>query len=139
MKCPFCWSRHEVDTELKFERAKGITNQTVDKWDNGGYYCLECGLAGPKNVIETLSFLLKREKKECKNCKLNYPLQYWSGYGWFHSNTDGGPDIRCEDEEVQKRPNPNEIEDLVSDAAKAEEVFDIDDLESFTTRYKDIE
>ena len=123
MKCPFCWLRHEIDTELKFERAKGITNQTVDKWDNGGYYCLECGLAGPKNVIEALSFLLKREKRECWPCKRGDPLNYYSGYGWFHYCPDGGPDIKCEDEEVQKRPNPDEAEDLVSDAAKAEEVF----------------
>ena len=138
MKCPNCQFINEIDADLSFERASGtLRNQTVDKWDNGTYYCMECGLTGPKNMIErlvaifellfrnkTLSCIILEDKvieseKECRNCKLNYPLQYWSGYGWFHSNADGGPDLRCTNPEVIDKPNPDEMQDLVSEAAGA--------------------
>jgi hypothetical protein len=58
MKCPYCKVVNEQDIELVFERPKSITNQTIDKWDRGAYYCTECGLAGPKNVIERLAFII---------------------------------------------------------------------------------
>ncbi len=49
--------------------------------------------------------------EECRYCKLNYPLQYWSGWGWFHFNTDGGPDLRCTNPEVINKPNPEDDEE----------------------------
>lgn len=52
----------------------------------------------------------EEEKSICHYCKLNFPLEYFPGWGWFHFNSDGGPDIRCEDPEVQKRPDPEETE-----------------------------
>jgi hypothetical protein len=98
MKCPNCQFINEIDTDLEFERARGIRNQTVDKWDNGTYYCLECGLTGPKNMIERLAAIFEL---------------------LFRNKT------------LSSIINSNGIEDLISDAAKAEEVFDVDDLESF--------
>lgn len=102
MKCPNCQFINEIHTHLKFERARGITNQTVDKWDNGTYYCLECGLTGPKNMIERLAVIFEL---------------------LFRNKT------------LSSIINSNRIEDLISDAAKAEEVFDVDNLESLANKY----
>jgi hypothetical protein len=55
---------------------------------------------------------LKRQEeiKECWYCKNNFPLQYYSGYGWFHYLPDGGPDIKCTNPEIKQRPNPEDEE-----------------------------
>lgn len=67
MNCPYCRSYHDVEVELVFKNPPNITNQTVDKWDLGGYYCLECGLAGPKNLIENLDVMLEQWRGEFGN------------------------------------------------------------------------
>lgn len=33
--------------------------------------------------------------KQCRQCDLGMPLEYHAGYGWYHSNSDGGPDQEC--------------------------------------------
>ena len=59
MKCPYCKVRSSLDSELIFQTQHGATNQTVTKWDNGWYRCEECGLSGPKNVIEDIAIFLE--------------------------------------------------------------------------------
>lgn len=49
--------------------------------------------------------------EECIYCKLNFPLQYLPGWGWFHFNPDGGPDLRCTYPEVINKPNSEDDEE----------------------------
>lgn len=63
------------------------------------------------DALKELISIRKKSKRECWYCKSKFPLQYWSGWGWFHYVSDGGPDLRCEDEEIQKRPNPEDKEE----------------------------
>ncbi len=61
-------------------------------------------------VMET-SYKVALKVPECYYCTNNYPLNYWSGFGWYHYLPDGGPDKECVNPEVQKRPNPDEEPD----------------------------
>jgi len=46
-----------------------------------------------------------KEEKSCQGCKLAYPLEYISGYGWYHKR-EYGPDFECTNPEVQATPPP---------------------------------
>lgn len=55
--------------------------------------------------------LMVPPEEDCSGCKIGYPLYYHGGYGWFHSNTNGGPDLECINPDITKKPNPDDEED----------------------------
>jgi hypothetical protein len=99
----------EVKGIKALERLKTLIGEggkvSIDKVEDGVVYATIT--LQPKVVLDEiqLNFVIDKEKY-CRWCKLNFRLEYWPGFGWYHGNTDGGPDLYCEDEEVQKRPNP---------------------------------
>jgi len=77
-----------------------------------GFTCPACGATKDKykealaEVARLKAALRAAEDAVCFSCKLGRPLEYHPGEGWYHSNTDGGPDIECRTPSVIALPNP---------------------------------
>jgi hypothetical protein len=97
--------KRESDKLFGLAQQAYINSKLKDKPD---YEKAECLLMDIIRDYLSTRWKEKVEEVECHYCKINFPLQYHPGWGWFHFNTDGGPDIICTNPEVQKRPNPED-------------------------------
>ena len=58
MNCPFCYYLYGEDVEMKELRPTGAGGQQVTQFSDGAFRCDECGLFGPKQVIETIEYFV---------------------------------------------------------------------------------
>ena len=81
-----------------------------------GFACPDCGATKDKYKealaeVERLKEVLRAvEGSVCFSCKVGTPLEYRPGYGWYHCNSDGGPDIECRNPNIIALPNPEDEE-----------------------------
>lgn len=98
--------------ELTIEEIKNMLSQA---FSDGYDFCNDIDIIGVLHspdytckCEESINKILSRNIPSCFGCEIGFILEYEAGYGWYHCNTNGGPDLQCTNPSVTTLPNPED-------------------------------